>query len=372
MARERYQRARLRAMRWIYALAMAAAVAGCARVAPVADAPARPNAENSAAEPAEAKAREVQPPQPEAPSDTVLGEGLTSADLAAAEVHALSVYGDRWPRIAERSRYVRAAMREVFAKLQAPEDLFAVPVVESAYEPYALSPSGALGLWQLMPGTARVLGLRKTRGFDPRRAVVPSTDAALRYLLALKARFGFWPLALAAYHMGPGALARSLRRHPWTPADGLDALPAPEITREYVRLIVGLAQAMHEGALVFPEPIPMRSVWLRPPVDLVQWTEAAGVDPLVLFRTNPGLEWTRYWDRPLALRVPADAYAQLQAALDQARPRMAFVRVERGDTLWRIARRAGVPVRLLRKLNPGVDPVHLRPGMRIRAPRFAR
>jgi len=83
---------------------------------------------------------------------------------------------------------------------------------ESAGDPAAVSPKGAMGLMQLMPGTARELGVGCA--FDPRQNVLGGT----RYLRALRDRFGSWPGALAAYHAGParaesGRLPAETRRY---------------------------------------------------------------------------------------------------------------------------------------------------------------
>ena len=89
-----------------------------------------------------------------------------------------------------------------------PQELAAVVVVESGGRTNALSPKGALGLWQLMPDTARRYGLVVTASNDERLDVAKSTRAAARYLHDLYQQFGSWTLTFAAYDAGKGRFGR--------------------------------------------------------------------------------------------------------------------------------------------------------------------
>lgn len=92
-----------------------------------------------------------------------------------------------------------------------PEELKYLPIVESSLRPHAVSAAGATGLWQLMAGTARELGLQVDASFDERRDPNRSTEAAVRYLQNLHERFDSWELALAAYNCGPGNVLKAIR-----------------------------------------------------------------------------------------------------------------------------------------------------------------
>ena len=86
-----------------------------------------------------------------------------------------------------------------------PAELALLPYVESAYSPWAVSRMGAVGLWQIMPGTARVLKLKLGQTCDQRRDMIHSTRAALDYLEQMHEKFGDWLLAIAAYNAGARA-----------------------------------------------------------------------------------------------------------------------------------------------------------------------
>ena len=122
-----------------------------------------------------------------------------------------------------------------------PAELACLPLVESAFEPRCVSSAGAAGLWQLMPQTARRFGLTVSKEKDERFDVEKSTAAAARYLAYLHGLFRDWPLALAAYNCGEGAMQKAVRRY----GDSLE-----EITRK-CRNDDPAAQALREETLRF-------------------------------------------------------------------------------------------------------------------------
>lgn len=129
-------------------------------------------------------------------------------------------------------------LRAVFAAEGLPPDLVWLAEAESTFNPDAVSPVGAKGLFQLMPATARELGLR-TMFPDERSDPVKNARAAARYLRQLHGRFGDWPLTLAAYSAGPGRVRRTLAKQNATTFTEISpALPAE--TRMYVPKVLAL------------------------------------------------------------------------------------------------------------------------------------
>ena len=117
-------------------------------------------------------------------------------------------------------------LKSIFAAERVPEQLVWVAEVESGFNSRARSPAGAGGLFQLMPGTAKELGLRRWP-FDKRYQVESSAQGAARYLKRLHTQFGDWRLALAAYNAGPGKVQGLLNSKQTRSFDAIaTALPA--------------------------------------------------------------------------------------------------------------------------------------------------
>jgi membrane-bound lytic murein transglycosylase D len=131
-------------------------------------------------------------------------------------------------------------LRAAFEAEGVPPELAWIAEAESTLNPSARSPAGARGLFQLMPGTARSLGL-STFLPDDRTDPEKSAHATARYLRALFARFGSWPLALAAYNAGEGRVSRLLASRGATDFAGV-ASALPSETRMYVPKVCALVE----------------------------------------------------------------------------------------------------------------------------------
>lgn len=121
-----------------------------------------------------------------------------------------------------------------------PMELALIPFIESEFNPNDRSNKGALGLWQLMPQTARELGVKVKRGHDERKDLAASTHAALAYFNDLGNTFnGNWYLAIAAYNCGQGCVESAKRR---TGTENFWKLPVPTETKYYVPRLLAIAE----------------------------------------------------------------------------------------------------------------------------------
>ncbi|MBI5508264.1 MAG: lytic transglycosylase domain-containing protein [Deltaproteobacteria bacterium] len=105
-----------------------------------------------------------------------------------------------------------AGMQQILAEEGVPPEIAALPFVESMFTPTARSSVGALGIWQLMPATARSLGLKVGRGDDERTDIIKATRAAAKMLKKNYQMLGTWPLAITAYNHGPNGVRRAVAR----------------------------------------------------------------------------------------------------------------------------------------------------------------
>jgi len=284
-----------------------------------------------------------------------LFESLLLSDIAAAQAEVKRHVLPHWKNISERSRYVRGRMVATLNEIGAPLELQTIPVIESGYNPYALSYAGAMGLWQLMPRTAKGLGISSGGGLNGRRNVEIGTRAAAGYLMSMRKRFGNWPLAFAAYHLGPTAVAKRIRRSPWSPEDGINKMPVPSITRAYVRHVIGFAALLHMKTIAFPEPFPATAIRLMPPVDLKELAKASGLDRKTLFLFNPGLNHAQYLREEVELFIPVEYEAAVLSKLEEVGPKYVRATIRSGDSLWTLARKHHTSISHLRRLNPGIS-----------------
>jgi membrane-bound lytic murein transglycosylase D len=249
------------------------------------------------------------------------------------------------------SRYL-PMIQNVFRAEGLPLDLAYVPLVESAFNPNALSRTEAKGVWQFMRGTGLENGLRQDWYIDERSDPEKATVAAAKYLNTLAGMFGGdWHLALASYNGGPGRLQRALKAGRasdfWTLAENPRILPRE--TRDYVPMILAaivIARNPSQYGFEF-ETVPphdYETVTLDKPVDLRRIAEWADTTISNIQTLNPEL---RRWTTPIrddayTLKVPAGTADVVKAKLEDASTAdlasLRWYTVKKGDTLATIAR----------------------------------
>lgn len=152
------------------------------------------------------------PPQDEADRALLAAVEGNTARLDGASLRLRSQRGvaDKFAAALERAARWSAGIQQILVEEGVPAELAALPFIESMFNPHARSAAGAAGLWQLMPSTARWLGLEVSKRLDERLDVLKSTRAAARLLRKNYEMLGSWPLAITAYNHGHNGLRRAI------------------------------------------------------------------------------------------------------------------------------------------------------------------
>ncbi len=267
-------------------------------------------------------------------------------------------------RVVDRgSRYLHYILNET-EKRGLPTEFALLPVVESAFDPFAYSHGRAAGIWQFIPSTGKYFGLTQSWWHDDRRDIVAATDAALRYLERLTERFdGDYTLALAAYNSGGGTVSSAMRRNRKAnrPTD-FWSLNLPRETRHYVPKLIALAKIFdkpEEYGVTLPplEDAPyFEVVETGSQLDLAQAAELSGVDIDEIYLLNPSYNrWATNPDGPHRLLVPVDNAEKFRTALanfpvDQ-RVSWQNYSVRSGDSLITIARKFNTTTSVIQQVN---------------------
>ncbi len=232
---------------------------------------------------------------------------------------------------------IMAFVLENVEERKLPGEFVLIPLIESGYRANARGLRGPLGLWQMIPSTARNHGLRVERGHDDRLSVEASTEAALSYLSTLHSEFGEWRATAMAYNAGEGRLRRAFARAGKAQVSGERRLPAgmSGITYAYVAKLHALACLI---------AAPQRHGLSLPTDAFTPFGAAAATD-----------------SRPNAALAAAAAESATSASERTHR-------VQAGETLWRISRRYGVSLDALLRANGLRKDGVLRIGQDLRIP----
>ena len=242
----------------------------------------------------------------------------------AAERNWYVKHPDYLERVFLRSQRYLPYIRAELERRGLPMELALLPIVESAYDPFAYSHGRAAGLWQMIPGTARRFGIKQNWWYDGRRDIVDSTRAALDYLEYLyKLNDGDWLNAIASYNSGEGNVLRAVRRNKAAnkPIDFWH-LKVPKETSAYVPKLLALVDIVREPFSynlrlpIIADETQFVVAEIDSQLDLALAAELAGVDVDTVYAYNPGYNrWATDPAGPHSLVLPADVADSFVAAL---------------------------------------------------------
>lgn len=260
------------------------------------------------------------------------------------------------------ARYI-PVMQEILREKNLPEDLVYVAMIESGFNPYAVSWAKAVGPWQFMPATGKLYGLRIDWWIDERKDPVKSTNAAAEHLKDLHNLFGSWPLALASYNAGAGKVQRAVLR---TRSEDFWDLKASRYirkeTKNYVpkymaATIIAKNPEAYGFTLTDVKPFTYDEVTLTESTDLRLIARCAESTYEAIKELNPEL---KRWATPphfdaYVLRIPAgkkDAFlANFAAVPPEQKIKWERHEVTKGETLASIAQEYNTTPEAIRDIN---------------------
>ncbi len=245
-----------------------------------------------------------------------------------------------------------------------PLDLALLPIVESAYHPFAYSPSHASGIWQFIPATGKRFGMKQNWWYDGRRDIIAATDGALDYLQSLHKRFnGNWFHALAAYNAGEGNVEKAIRRNKKA-GKKIDfwSLRLPRETRSYVPSLLAVAEVLRNNTKynisfkTIPNKPHFESIDVSSQIDLATVAKLSGLTMDEVYTLNPGFNrWATDPKGPHRILIPtnkANSFKQKLASLPKSE-RISWKQhnIRAGESLSQIAARYQTSITALKGIN---------------------
>ena len=279
-------------------------------------------------------------------------------------INAYLANPEQLERLLEKGRYFIFYVLEELERYRLPPELALLPYIESNYDPFSISASGAMGIWQFMPATARIYGLNDTWWYEQRHDPLVSTKAAVRYLAYLHNRFNKeLTYTLAAYNGGPTLLEKRIKLNKKVnKLTNYENLSLPKQTQEYVpkfKAILELVLNAEKYEITLPDfsnKQVLGSIELDGQVEILAFSEFAGLKPEFVYKLNAG--YTK-WASPPGSKTTFNIPVELEEILNLRKDEFIQTnqinwvthRVTKGDSLWKIAEEFDTEVNVLKKVN---------------------
>jgi len=267
-------------------------------------------------------------------------------------------------KLLEKGRYFIYFVLEELERYRLPPELALLPYIESNYDPFSISASGAMGIWQFMPATARIYGLKDTWWYEQRHDPLASSKAAVRYLAYLHNRFNKEiTYTLAAYNGGPTLLEKQIKLNKKLgKPTNYKNLKLPKQTKEYVPKFKAMLELVLNAEKYglnlpnFPNKKILGNIELNGQVEILAFSEFAGLKPEFVYKLNAG--YTK-WASPPGDKTTFNIPIELEEVLNLKKDKFIKTnqinwvthKVSRGDSLWKIAEEFDTEVNVLKKVN---------------------
>ena len=245
-----------------------------------------------------------------------------------------------------------------------PIELAILPYIESNYDPFSISPSGAVGMWQFMPRTGRLYKLNRSWWGEDRHDPFRSTEAAVDYLKYLYQRFDEdIYLTIAAYNAGPSLLDRRINQNK-RKGDQVDfwSLNVPSQTKNYVPKYIALRELIlnSENYGIEMPSIPykpvVKKIIIPSQVEILALSEYLEIKPELLYKLNAGYtKWASAPKDESIFYIPVEKYFLFQSENNPFKKinQINWIShiVKRGDNLWDLAKKYDTEVKIIKEIN---------------------
>ena len=249
-------------------------------------------------------------------------------------------------------------------KANLPLELSLIPYIESNYDPFSISASGAVGMWQFMPRTGRFYKLNRSWWNEERHDPYRSTEAAVEYLKYLYVRFdNDILLTLAAYNAGPSLLDKRIKQNK---RKGLNtdfwSLDLPNQTKDYIPKYLALRELVFNSTnygVNLPdmpyEPVVIKVV-IPGQVEILTLSDFLDIKPELLYKLNAGYtKWASAPEDQSIFFIPIEKYYLFEDETNPFRETKAINWishvVEEGDNLWSLASKYETEVKIIKEIN---------------------
>ena len=267
-------------------------------------------------------------------------------------------------RVSQRAQPYLFHIVEQLEKHQLPLELALLPIVESAFDPFAYSHGRASGMWQFIPSTGKDFGLKQNWWYDGRRDIYQSTNSAIKFLSYLHKRFkGDWLHALAAYNSGEGNVRRAIRKNKKKgKSTSFWALNLPKETKAYVPKLLALSD-------ILSTQYTNGNLWTRVPnlpvfdrvatgsqIDLSLAASLANISMNDFYQLNPAFnQWATSPAGPHYVLLTIEKIETFKNNLKEIPQdqRISYKKytIKPGDSLIKIAKKFSTSVQLLKDNN---------------------
>ena len=313
---------------------------------------------------------EIEPLEPEIRSiwevlkdNTIIKEyEIDDSTLYYMNQHLQNV--DLFENYLENSYYFLYYVVKELERNNLPVELALLPFIESSYDPFSISSSGAVGLWQIMPRTADLLGLKENWWIEDRHDPFKSTDAAIRYIDYLYNRFNQdIYLVLVAYNAGPTFTSKALQRIPRR-ADNFSYkdLPLSIQTRNYIPKFLALIELINNNEkynIELPE-IPYTKVVDKiafdEQIEILNFSDFINLKPELIYKLNAGYtKWATDPNLISTFYIPIENKIKYETSgqeyFQSQKINWISHDVSKGESLWALAKKYKTKIDIIRQVN---------------------